>query len=152
MYTCLWNEPLYVPVKVVFAEFEWKYHYFWNRKTGEFDLNIFLLNYWNDLVLGAVEIYILEAGAYLSLKPATSGISQVRSCWIWVKKSLFSNIKTSECGLEKSRLNYWNGLVLDAVETFFLEVGTYVILKPAIIGVWQACFFSIWVKISVIQI
>ena len=43
--------------KLVFAEFEWKYYIFLSIKMGEWDLNILLFNYWNDFVLGLVEIY-----------------------------------------------------------------------------------------------
>ena len=38
-----------------------------NIKTEEWDLKNLLFNCWNDLVLGSVEIYFLEVGAFLSL-------------------------------------------------------------------------------------
>ena len=60
---------------------------------GEWDLNIFLFNYWNDLVLGSVETYFLEVGAYVYLKRATKGVWQCHFCWIWVKISLFLKYK-----------------------------------------------------------
>ena len=60
--------------RVVFPEFEWKYHCFWNLKTGEWDLKIFLFHYWNDLALGLVEPYFLKVGGYVSLKQATAVI------------------------------------------------------------------------------
>ena len=74
VHTCLWKEPGQVFDRVVLVELEWKYHCFWNVKTREWDLNIFLFNHWNDLVLGSVETYFLKVGAYVSLKPATTGV------------------------------------------------------------------------------
>ena len=59
-------------VTVVFVEFEWKYQGFWNIKTGEWDLKLLLLNYWNDPLLGSVETYFLELGAHVSLKRTTT--------------------------------------------------------------------------------
>ena len=41
--------------RVVFAEFDWKYHIFLNIKTEQWDLKILLFNYWNDIALGSVE-------------------------------------------------------------------------------------------------
>ena len=36
--------------------------------------------------------------------------------------------------------SYWNDLVLDLVETYFLEVGAYVSLKRATASVWEGRF------------
>ena len=52
VHTCPWNQPPQVSARVVFAVFKWKYHCFWNLKTGEWDLKTSLFNYWNDLALG----------------------------------------------------------------------------------------------------
>ena len=46
-----------------------------------------LFNDWNDLILGPVETYSLEVGAYMSLKRATSGVWEGGFCWIRVKIS-----------------------------------------------------------------
>ena len=43
----------------------------------EWDLTIFLFNYWNDLVLASVETYFLEVGAYMSVEGATASVWEV---------------------------------------------------------------------------
>ena len=48
-----------------------------------------MFNYWKDLVLGSVETYFLEVGAYVSPKRASTGLWEGRICWIWVKIPLF---------------------------------------------------------------
>ena len=85
VHTCVWNEPPQVSERVVFAEFEWKYHNFLNIKTGESNLKILLFNYWKDLALGSAETYSLEVGAYVSLKRVTASFWEIRFCWILVK-------------------------------------------------------------------
>ena len=74
MRTCLWNEPLQLSERVIFAEDEWKYYIYLSIKTGEWDLKISLFNYLINLVLGSLETYFLEVGAYVSLKRATAGV------------------------------------------------------------------------------
>ena len=74
MHTCLRNEPSQLPERVVFAEFEWICQNFLNIKTGEWDLNVLLSNYWKDLVLVSGETYFLEVAAYVSLKRAAAGV------------------------------------------------------------------------------
>ena len=98
MHRCLWNEPPKFSEKVGFTEFEWKYHIFLSVKTGEWDLNVLLFNCWNDLVLGSVETYFLEVGAYVSLKLATTGVSDGHFCWIWVNISSFFKYKKGRVG------------------------------------------------------
>ena len=105
-------------------------------------------NYWNDLVLRSVETYFLEYCAYVFWKGATMGVWEGHFCWIWVKISLFWNIKTGEWDLKMLLFNYWNDLVLGLVETCFLEVDAYVSLKLATTGVWEVRFGWIWLKIS----
>ena len=74
MHTCLWKEPPCVFERVVFAEFDWKYHIFLKMKMEEWDRKILLSNYWNDLALGSVETYFFEVTAYMCLKGATAGV------------------------------------------------------------------------------
>ena len=91
---------------VVFAEFDWNSHIFINIKTKEWDLKVLLFNFFNCLVSGSVQTYILEVGAYVCLKRATAGIWEGRFCWIWLKISLF--------------LKYKNGGVGPTIFTFWL--------------------------------
>ena len=98
MHRCLWNEPPKFSEKVGFTEFEWKYHIFLSVKTGEWDLNVLLFNCWNDLVLGSVETYFLEVGAYVSLKLATTGVSDGHFCWTSVNISSFFKYKKGRVG------------------------------------------------------
>ena len=51
------NEPPQVCETVTFSELEWKYHIFWNIKTGKWDLKILLFNCWNYLALGSTETF-----------------------------------------------------------------------------------------------
>ena len=94
----LWKEPPQVSERVIFAEFDWKYHIFLNIKTDEWDLKILLFNYWNDLVLGSVETYFSEINACVSLKRATVGVWDGGFCWIWLKISLFVKYKDGGVG------------------------------------------------------
>ena len=87
MRTCLSKEPPQVFQRVIFAEFDWKFHIFLNIKAEECDLRLLWFNYWNDLVLGSVETYFLEVGAYVSLKRATVRPWEVRFSWIWPEMS-----------------------------------------------------------------
>ena len=59
--------------------------HFLSIKTGEWDLKILLFNYWNYLLLGLLEVYFLEVGAYIFLKRAATGIWEGSFFWIWVK-------------------------------------------------------------------
>ena len=52
-----------------------------------------------------------------------------------LKYHIFQNIKTGEWELKFFLLNYRNDLVLGSLETYFLEVGGYVSLKPVITDV-----------------
>ena len=47
VHTCLWNEPPQVSERVVFAEFDWKYHFFWykNGEVGPTNFIIWLLKW-----------------------------------------------------------------------------------------------------------
>ena len=85
-------------LRVIFAEFEWKYHNSLNTKTGEWALKLLLFNYCKDLVWGSIETYFLEVGAYVSLKRATTGLSEARFCWIWVKMLQFFKYKNGGVG------------------------------------------------------
>ena len=98
VHTCFWNEPPQLSERVVFAKFEWKHHKFWNIKTSEGDLQILLLKYRNDLVLGTVETYFLGVGAYVSLKRAVTAVWEGRFCWLWVKISQFFKYKNGGVG------------------------------------------------------
>ena len=121
-----------------------------NTKTEEWDLKVVMFNYWNGLVLGSVESSFLEVGTYVSLKRATTGLWEVRFCCIWLKLSLFLNIKADEWDLIALLFNYWNGLALSSVETCFLEVGAYVSLKLTTTGLEEGRFSWIWQKISLV--
>ena len=147
MHRCLWNEPLQFSERVGFTEFEWEYHIFLNAKTGEWDPKVLLFNYWDDLVLGWVEIYFLEVARYVSLKRTTTVVWDGHFCWIWVKIPRFLGIKTGECDLKNLLFNYWNHLALGSLETYFMEVGAYVSLKRAKISVWECRLCWIWVEI-----
>ena len=114
-------------------------------KTGEWDLKVFILNYWNGLALGSVQTYFLEVGAYVSLKRATTGLWEG---WLSLKISHFLKYKNGGGDLKVLLFNYWNGLVLGEVETYFLEVIAYVSLKGVTTGVWEGRFCWIWLKIS----
>ena len=148
MHTCFWNEQPQVSKRVVFAKCEWKYHNSLNKKTGEFDLKTLLFNNWYDLVLGSVEIYFLEVGAYMSPKWATTGIREGRFCWIWVKIPQLLKYKNGEVGPKTFLFNYWYDLVLGSIETYFLEVCGYLSLKWVFAAVWEGRFYWIWVKIT----
>ena len=121
-----------------------------DTKTEEWDLKVVMFNYWNGLVLGSVESSFLEVGTYVSLKRATTGLWEVRFCCIWLKLSLFLNIKADEWDLIALLFNYWNGLALSSVETCFLEVGAYVSLKLTTTGLEEGRFSWIWQKISLV--
>ena len=121
--------------------------FFFNIKTVEWELKIWLFNYWNDLALSSVEKYFLEVGAYVSLKRATAGIWENPFCWIWMKRSHFFKYKKEEWHLNSWLFNYWNDLALGSFETYIFEVGAYMSLKGASTGVWKGRFHWIWVKI-----
>ena len=89
MHTCLWKEPPCVFERVVFAEFDWKYHIFLKMKMEEWDRKNLLSNYWNDLALGSKETYFLEVGACLPMRGATTGIWEGRFMWVWQEISHF---------------------------------------------------------------
>ena len=44
--------------------------------------------------------------------------------------------------------NCWNDFAWGSVETYILEVGTYMSLKGATGGVWEGHFCWIWLEIS----
>ena len=101
MHTCSWNQPIQVSDRVIFCEIEWTYHCFSHIKKGKWHLKIFWFNYWKDLALGSVETVFLEVGAYVFLKPATTGVWEGRFCWMWVKTSLFSKYENRGVGPKK---------------------------------------------------
>ena len=103
---------------VVFAEFESKFHKFFNKKIGDCKLKVLWGNYGKDRVLGSVETNFLEVGAYVSLKRVISDIWEGRVYRIWVKIPQFLNIKTGDLDLKISLFNYSNDLVLRWVETY----------------------------------
>ena len=131
MYTCLKNKPPHVSERAVFVKFDSKYQFFENIKTEEWDLNIFLLNYWNEPFLGPVLTCFLEVSAHVSLKWLTAGLWRVVLTELEWKYNIFLNRNTDEWDVENLIFNYWNDLVLDLVETYFLEVGAYLCLKGA---------------------
>ena len=57
-----------------------------------------MFNYWNDFVLGLVETYFLEVGAYVSLKRATTGVWEGQICWNWVEIPQFFKYKNGGVG------------------------------------------------------
>ena len=61
-----------------------------------------MLNYWNDLVLGSVEIYLLDVGADVSLKGATAGVWEGPFCWIWLKISYLFKYENGGVGTKNS--------------------------------------------------
>ena len=122
--------------------------HFFKYKNGIIGFRNFLVYYWNDFVLGCVKTFFLDVGAYVSLKGATAGFWEGRFCWIWLKNHISWNKKTEEWELMVLLFNYWNGLLLGSVETYFLEVGMYMSLKGATAGVWKFGFCLIWLEIS----
>ena len=108
-----------------------------------------LINYWKDLVLGSVETYFLEVGAYMSLKGAPAGVwGGLFLLNLTGNITLFLNLKMEEEDLKLLLFNYWNDLVLSSVETYFLKVVPHLSLKGAIAGAWEGCFFWIWLEVS----
>ena len=105
-----------------------------NIKTEEWDLKVLFFNYWNSLLLGLVQTYFLQVGAYVSLKRVTIGLWEGRFGWIWLKISFFLNMKTEEWDLTILLFDLWNGLALGSLQIFFLEFGAYLSLKRATIG------------------
>ena len=96
MHTFLWNEPPEVSDRVVFAEFEWKCHCFWNLKKGEWDLKIFFFNCWNDFVLDS---NISSGSRCMRVSETNHHRCLIGSfCWIWVKTSLFFKSKNGGVG------------------------------------------------------
>lgn len=89
-----WKEAPEMPRRFVFAEFEWKYHCFWNKEARVWDLKNLLFRYWNDLILVSVEKYFLEVTACVSLQRATTALWEGCFCWMWLKISLFSKFKS----------------------------------------------------------
>ena len=112
-------------------------------------MKIFLLNCWNSLALGYVETYFFEVGAYVSLKEATAGVWESRFCWIYHEMShFFKDKKTKEWDLKILLFNCWKDFALASVEKYIFEVGTYVSLKGATGGMWEGCFYRMWLEIS----
>ena len=140
MPTCVWNGPPRVFERVVFAEFGWKYHNFLKIKTEEWDLKILLFDYWHDLTLGSVETCFLEIDSYVSLERATTGLWEGCFCLILVKILRFFKYKNGGVGPKILLFNYWNDLLLDLEEPFFLVFGASVSLKGATAGVWEGRF------------
>ena len=70
--------------------------------------------------------------------------------WIWLKPSLFLNIKTEECDLKVLLLIYWNGLALGSIQTDFLEVGAYLPLERATGGFWRLILLNLSEKITIL--
>ena len=60
VHTRLWKEPPPVFDRVAFAEFDWICDISLNIKTEEWNLNILLVSYWNDLVLDSGETYFFR--------------------------------------------------------------------------------------------
>ena len=118
MHTCLWNNPSQVSERINFAEFKWKYHIFLNLKTKEWDLKIFMFNYWNDLLLGSVETYFLVFHTCLWNEPPQVSESVVFAEFE-EKIPRFFKSKTGELDLKILKFNYWNDFVLGSVETCF---------------------------------
>ena len=94
----MWKKPSQVRERVVFAEFDWKFQFFWNLETEQQDLKFLYLNYWSDLLLGSVQAYFLEAGAYLSLKGGTTDVCEGGFCWIRLEISPFLKYKNGRVG------------------------------------------------------
>ena len=113
--------------RIVFAEFDWKYHIFWSRTTEELNRKVSLFNYWTDLVLGSVQTYFLETSLYVCLKGATAGVWEGRFCWTW---------------LEISRLfKYKNGgvvpkdFIVSMLKRFFLRLRRNLFLRSRCIHI-----------------
>ena len=121
--------------------------FFLNLKTKEWDLKVFMFNYWNDLLLGSVETYFLAFHTCLWKEPPQVSESVVFAEFE-EKIPRFFKSKTGELDLKILKFNYWNDLVLGSVETCFLEVGAYVPLKRAITDLWEGRFCWIWLKLS----
>ena len=144
MYTSLWKEPPQVSEVAVFAEFDWKYQIFLNINAEEWDLKIWLFNYWNDSVLSSAENYFLEICAYVPREGATAGAWESCFCWIWLKTLLFLKRKSQKLDLKILLFNYWTVLVLGSVQIDFLDVVVYVFLKGAPGDFWKGRFCFIW--------
>ena len=119
VHTCLWKEPPEACERVVFVECDWKYHVFLNIKTEEWDQNISLFIYWNGLVLGSVEVYLLEVSAYVPLKITIAGVWEGCFWWVWLEISHFLNIKTEEWDLKVLLFNFSNDFFIGSVKTIF---------------------------------
>ena len=115
--------------RVIFTEFEWKYHCFWNRKTGEWNLNILLFNYWNDFPEAHYKhtFWKLVHTCHWN-EPAEVSERVAFTAFEW-KYHCFRNIKMGEWYLPLLLFNYWNSPGLGSIETYFLEFCAYVSLK-----------------------
>ena len=73
--------------------------------------------------------YFLEVGAHISLKVATKGSIRGKKLWKFRFLGSFSKLKTEEC--DKKVWNVFDqfGITIPCSDTYFLEVGTRVLLK-----------------------
>ena len=109
-------------MRVIFADFEIKYHCFWNIKTEKWGLKIFLFHFWNDLFLGPVETYFLESRhTSLRNKPPQVSHSVVFAKFSWSNYNC-CNTKMGETDLKRLLFNHWNDIVLGSAEICFPEV------------------------------
>ena len=107
--TCLPEVYAYVCLKGVTAGvWEGRFDQIWVKillflkiKTDEWNLTIFLFEYWNSLAIDTVQTYLMQFGAYMSLERATTCLWQGCFSWIWLKIwFFFLNIKTEDWNLQ----------------------------------------------------
>ena len=134
--------------RIVFAEFDWKYHIFWSRTTEELNRKVSLFNYWTDLVLGSVQTYFLETSLYVCLKGATAGVWEGRFCWTWLEISRLFKYKNGGVVPKDFIVSMLKRFFLGWEETYFLEVGAYISLKGATAGLLEDRPCWIWQEIS----
>ena len=60
----------------------------------------------------------------------------------------FKDKKTKEWDLKILLFNCWKDFALASLEKYIFEVGTYVSLKGATGGMWEGCFYRMWLEIS----
>ena len=133
--------------RLAFVQFEWKYQLFKYKNGGVRSKNFLLeLLKWS--------CPTLCRNIFLGNRCKSVSETSHHRCLTWSfllnlsENISFSNVTVRECELKIFCLIYWIDLVLDLVQTNFLEVGAYGSLKPATAGVWQSRFCWIWVKIS----
>ena len=129
MHMFLWKKLPQVAQRVVFAEFDWKYHAFLNIKTEVWDLKILLFIYWNHVFLGSIETYFLEVCAYVSVKRTTASVWEVCFCLISLEISHFFKYKNGGVGP--------NNFIVNLLKLFFLGSVEHIFWKSMHMCLWK---------------